>query len=107
MRLIIVESPTKSQTISKFLGPQYKVLSSFGHIRDLPKGELGVDVENNEEFDLMKHGIIDPTKVTRTALENAASIAGTLLTTEALVADLPEKNKEAMPAMPQGMPGMM
>ena len=47
MKLVIVESPTKSQTISKFLGPQYKVLSSFGHTRDLPKGELGVDVENN------------------------------------------------------------
>jgi chaperonin GroEL len=70
--------------------------------------EIGFDAEKNEYVDLMKHGIIDPVKVTRTALENAASIAGTLLTTEALVADLPEKNKDsAMPAMPQGMPGMM
>ncbi len=70
--------------------------------------EIGFDADKNEYVDLMKNGIIDPVKVTRTALENAASIAGTLLTTEALVADLPEKNKEAaMPAMPQGMPGMM
>ena len=47
MRLIIVESPTKSRTIQSFLGSQYKVLSSYGHIRDLPKRELGVDIENN------------------------------------------------------------
>ncbi len=47
MNLVIVESPTKSKTISKFLGPEYKVLSSYGHIRDLPKSELGIDVENN------------------------------------------------------------
>jgi len=45
-KLIIVESPTKAKTISKFLGRDYRVLSSFGHIRDLPKSELGVDVEH-------------------------------------------------------------
>jgi DNA topoisomerase-1 len=49
MQLIIVESPTKSKTISKFLGPGYKVLSSYGHVRDLPKSEFGVDVENDFE----------------------------------------------------------
>ncbi len=47
MQLIIVESPTKSRTIDKFLGPKYKVLSSYGHIRDLPKSELGVDIEKD------------------------------------------------------------
>lgn len=47
MDLIVVESPTKAKTISRFLGPQYKVDSSFGHIRDLPKGALGVDVEHD------------------------------------------------------------
>ncbi len=68
--------------------------------------EIGFDAEKNEYVDVMKAGIIDPVKVTRTALENAASIAGTLLTTEALVADIPEK-KDKMPAMPQGgMEGM-
>ncbi len=47
MKLIIVESPTKGTTIKKFLGQDYKVLSSFGHIRDLPEGELGVDIKKD------------------------------------------------------------
>ena len=49
MQLVIVESPTKANTIEKFLGSDFRVLSSYGHIRDLPKGEFGVDVENNFE----------------------------------------------------------
>src|SRR3989344_5782178 len=49
MKLVIVESPTKARTISKFLGKGFKVESSFGHVRDLPKSKLGVDVENNFE----------------------------------------------------------
>lgn len=47
MNLIIVESPAKGKTIEKFLGEKYKVLSSYGHIRDLPKSELGIDIEQN------------------------------------------------------------
>ncbi len=47
MNLIIVESPTKAKTLQKFLGKNYEVLSSFGHVRDLPKSTLGVDVEKN------------------------------------------------------------
>lgn len=47
MNLVIVESPTKAKTITKFLPKEYKVESSFGHIRDLPKSKLGVDVEND------------------------------------------------------------
>ena len=47
MNLVIVESPVKGNTIQRFLGPNYKVLSSYGHIRDLPKKELGVDIEHN------------------------------------------------------------
>jgi len=49
MNLVIVESPTKAQTIKKFLGKGYETISSYGHIRDLPKSELGVDVEKNFE----------------------------------------------------------
>ncbi len=49
MNLVIVESPTKAKTISKFLGPDYKVESSYGHIRDLPKSTLGIDIEHNFE----------------------------------------------------------
>ncbi len=63
--------------------------------------EIGFDAEKLEYVDVLKAGIVDPCKVTRTALENAASIASTLLNTEAMVADLPEK-KEKAPAMPAG-----
>ncbi|MEW6013332.1 MAG: chaperonin GroEL [Elusimicrobiota bacterium] len=63
--------------------------------------EIGFDADKLEYVDVIKSGIVDPCKVTRTALENAASIASTLLTSGAFVAELPEK-KEKMPAMPQG-----
>jgi len=47
--LVIVESPAKAKTIEKYLGDQYKVTSSFGHISDLPSKNLGIDVDNNFE----------------------------------------------------------
>ena len=49
MQLVIVESPTKSKTISKYLGSSFRVLSSYGHIRDLPKSEIGIDIEKDFE----------------------------------------------------------
>jgi chaperonin GroEL len=69
------------------------------------KGNEGYDVSSDEYTDLVKAGIVDPTKVTRTALQNAASIAGLLLTTEALVTEIPEKEKTP-PMPPGGMGGM-
>jgi chaperonin GroEL len=65
------------------------------------KGAYGFNAEKGVYEDLMDAGIIDPTKVTRFALQNAASVAGLLLTTEAMVAEKPEKKKSpAMPPMP-------
>jgi len=71
------------------------------------KGAFGFNAASEEYEDLLKAGIIDPTKVVRTALLNAASVAGLLLTTEAMVAEKPEE-KSSAPAMPPGgMGGMM
>jgi chaperonin GroEL len=69
-------------------------------VRSAKKG-FGLNVESGEIEDLVQAGIIDPTMVTRSALQNAASIAKNILTTEAVVAEMPEKQ----PAMPAGMPG--
>ena len=63
------------------------------------KGAFGFNAATEEYEDLVKAGIVDPTKVVRTALQNAASVAGLLITTEAMIADKPEKKKDA-PAMP-------
>ena len=69
------------------------------------KGTHGFDARNEEYVDMVKAGIIDPTLVTRTAVQNAASIAGLLLTTEATITDKPEP-PSAVPAMPGGDMGM-
>ncbi|NLJ16194.1 MAG: chaperonin GroEL [Clostridiales bacterium] len=66
----------------------------------------GFDAYNEKYVDLISEGIVDPAKVTRSALQNAASIASMVLTTESLVADIPEENAAAAPAMPGGMGGM-
>ncbi len=70
------------------------------------KGGFGFNAQTEEYEDLLKAGIIDPTKVSRTALQNAASVASLLITTEALVAEKPEKKEKGMPAGPGGMGGM-
>ena len=66
---------------------------------------FGFDAQGGEYVDLVKKGIIDPTKVVRQALQGASSVAGLLITTEAMVAELPKK-KDSMPAMPPGGGGM-
>ena len=91
--------------------PLRQIAANAGHeggviaekVANLPKGE-GLNAATGEYIDMVKAGIIDPAKVTRSALQNAASIAGLFLTTEAVIADKPEK----APAMPAGgdMDGM-
>ncbi|MCE7885617.1 MAG: molecular chaperone GroEL, partial [Actinobacteria bacterium ATB1] len=73
-------------------------------ILDQSDDAMGYNAATGEFTDLVKAGVIDPAKVTRSALQNAASIAGLLLTTEALVADKPEEESAGMPG--GGMPDM-
>ncbi|NLI95932.1 MAG: chaperonin GroEL [Synergistaceae bacterium] len=89
--------------------PLHLIASNAGYQGDvvvekvlgLPKGH-GLNAATGEYLDMVKEGIIDPLKVTRSAVQNAASIAAMVLTTEALVGDKPEK-KDSMPSMPGGM----
>jgi chaperonin GroEL len=83
-----------------------------GKIRESDDLSFGFNAQTEEYGDMFKYGVIDPAKVTRTALEDAASIAGLLITTEAMIADKPEAKGAAGPAMPDmggmgGMGGMM
>ena len=76
------------------------------------KGKIGFDAQNEEYCDLIAAGIVDPSKVVTTALRDAASVAGLLITTEAMVADKPAPAGAGAPAMPDmggmgGMGGMM
>ncbi len=75
-------------------------------IKNADDANFGYDAAKNEYGDMVAKGIIDPTKVTRSAIQNAASIASMLLTTESIVTDIPEEKGAAMPAAPGGMPGM-
>ncbi|MEV6715081.1 chaperonin GroEL [Lentzea sp. NPDC051208] len=90
---VAVEAPLKQIAINAGLEGGVVV----ERVKSLPSGE-GLDAATGEYKDLIKAGIIDPAKVTRSALQNAASIAALFLTTEAVVADKPEKN--AAPAAP-------
>jgi len=76
MQLVIVESPTKARTLQSFLGSDYEILSSYGHVRDLPKSVFGVDVEH----DFTPKYVIPPkARKTITALKKAARSADTVL----------------------------
>jgi chaperonin GroEL len=90
--------------------PIRQIVENAGHegsvvvekVKAATKLSQGFDAETNEYVDMMEAGIIDPTKVERIALQNAASIASLLLTTEALITDIPEEEKKATPPMPHG-----
>lgn len=70
------------------------------------KGNFGYNAATGEYVDLVDAGVVDPTKVTRTALQNAASVAGLLLTTDAAVCELPKEDAPMAGGMPGGMGGM-
>ena len=74
----------------------------MGKLLESKNANYGFDAQKGEYTDLVKSGIIDPTKVVRCALQDASSVAALLITTEAMVADRPEKKA---PAMPGGGPG--
>ncbi|WP_370675336.1 chaperonin GroEL [Pleomorphomonas sp. PLEO] len=98
--LAALESPIRQIAVNA--GVEGSVVVS----KVLEKGEtFGFDAQNETYVDMIKAGIIDPTKVVRTALQNAGSVAGLLVTTEAMVAELPRK--ESAPAMPGGGMGGM
>ena len=71
------------------------------------KGDFGYNAKSDEYVDMLKAGIIDPKKVTRVALENAASVAGMILTTECALVEIKEENAGGGMPMGGGMPGMM
>ncbi|MFG1411572.1 chaperonin GroEL [Xanthobacter sp. VTT E-85241] len=73
-----------------------------GKILENPEYSFGYNAQTGEYVDMVKAGIIDPTKVVRTALQDAASVASLLITTEALIAEVPKKGGAAMPQMPGG-----
>jgi chaperonin GroEL len=70
-------------------------------VKNSREANYGFDADKEEYVDMIKAGIIDPTKVTRTALQNAASVAALMLTTAVMITDVPEEKSE-MPAMPPG-----
>jgi chaperonin GroEL len=76
-----------------------------GRVRESKEDNFGYNADSGEFVDLVKAGVIDPAKVTRLALQNAASIAGLMLTTEALVADIKEEDKKGAAGGGAGMPG--
>ena len=98
---LALESPLR--TIVENAGGEASVI--VNKVRD-GKKDFGFNASENKYENFFEAGIIDPTKVARLALENAASIAGLLLTTEAVVSEIPEK-KEAPAMPPGGMDGMM
>ena len=104
------DEKTGAKIILKALeAPLYHIVANAGlegavivnKVREQEPG-IGFDAYNEEYVDMVKAGILDPAKVTRSALQNATSVASTLLTTESVVAN----KKEETPAMPAGAPGM-
>jgi len=86
--LVVVESPAKAKTINKILGPQYVVKASFGHVRDLPKNELGVDVEH--DFTPTYQTLKESSKAVKDLRETAKKVDRILLASD------PDREGEAI-----------
>jgi DNA topoisomerase-1 len=87
-KLVIVESPTKAKAISRYLGSGYKVMSSMGHVRDLPKSTMGVDIEDN-----FTPKYLVPREKTKTIKELKSSVQGAK---ELILATDPDREGEAI-----------
>ena len=96
-----LEEPMRGITRNAGLDGSVIVQEVLRRQKDAGSTRIGFDVMSEEYVDMVKAGIIDPAKVTRGALSNAASIAAMILTTEALVTDVPVKDKPAAPPMPE------
>ena len=104
-------SPSPSRALQRALEePIRQIVENAGaegsviveKVKSATVANRGYNAESMEYVDMVQEGIIDPTKVERVALQNAASIASLLLTTEALITDIPEEKSAAAPAMPHG-----
>ena len=93
-----LEEPTRQIAVNAGLEPAIIVNQIKGE-----KPGIGFDAKNEKYIDMKKAGIVDPTKVSRSALQNAESISSMILTTEAVVTDIPEKKAPEAPQMPEGM----
>ena len=102
MRIVrrALEEPVRQ--IANNAGQEGSVI--VNHVRDLEEGK-GYDAQNDKYVDMVRAGIIDPTNVVRSALQNAASIAGLRLTTEALISEIPDEKGAAAAPAPHGMGG--
>jgi chaperonin GroEL len=98
-----LEEPTRQ--IAQNAGHEGAII--VGKVRESKDDEYGFNAETEQYENLVKAGVLDPTKVTRLALQNAGSVASLMLTTEALISEIPEEDKKAPPMPPGGMGGGM
>lgn len=115
MKGVDADEQTGISIVKKSLeGPIRQIIENAGieasiivdKIKNSKDNTYGYNADSDEYVDMIKAGIVNPAKVTRTALQNAASIAGLILTTEAFITDIPKKDSPAMPPMGGGMPSM-
>ncbi|MFC1771674.1 TCP-1/cpn60 chaperonin family protein, partial [Candidatus Margulisiibacteriota bacterium] len=104
MQIVAKSLEIPARQIATNTGEEASVI--IDKIKAQKKAGLGYDARNNDFVDMFKAGIVDPSKVTRSALQNAASVVGLLLTTDVLVADKPEEKTCGAPAAGPGMGGM-